>query len=90
MGRRGMGRRVVCEAYPAYVNHIRDVAVGESLRPHGGVRATAICGREITQGWDKPNVPVPTSAAEWPKDYNGSFYCKNCAAVLLRESELNG
>lgn len=76
-------RYMVCETYPAYINHIRVVRSGEALKPTGGLKAVSICGREITQGWDKPNVPLPASAAAWMKmDNLYSRSCKNCAEVL--------
>lgn len=60
-------------------NHLRDLGPGEGLLPHGippKVRATTLCGRDLTGGWDLAMVdadeiarlatPRPGDGRVWP------------------------
>ncbi len=78
---------VICETYPAYVNHIRALQENDAtLKPGGGLKdVQALCGHTFKQGWDKPEVILTHRYSEAMVTGNGSYYCRECVR-LYRES----
>ncbi len=77
---------VICETYPAYVNHIRPVTKATKLKPGGGLKdIQALCGYTFKEGWDKPEVVLTHRYSEAMVTGNGSNYCAECVK-LYREA----
>ena len=75
------GAFIICESYPGYRNHIRLRHPSDPLKPSGGLRATALCGFQFVQGWDKPDVKLTLRYSDSMKTENGIRYCAECVRL---------
>jgi hypothetical protein len=73
---------IVCESYPAYRYHIRQVPPGESVKPSGGLSGvTVLCGYTLMQGWDVL-TPLPKTKEDWSTGERTWTNCKACSDVF--------
>jgi hypothetical protein len=79
-------RYVVCEQYPGYSQHVRELPPGEDPIPGGYSRypRVTMCGRSIRTGWDTPGR-VPRE--KWLRTLLGASYpCAACHDEYLRRT----
>lgn len=82
-------RYVVCEAYPSYRQHIRELAVGDIPNYHGysgDVAHTTLCGQSLKRGggWDtRLPLPRPGHRDAWMRP-TGGHPCPGCCDAYLK------
>ncbi|MGZ4664800.1 MAG: hypothetical protein ACXV5Q_07055 [Frankiaceae bacterium] len=69
------------------IKHIR-ILIGEDRHLRGGVEGEALCGRNLTMGWDRP-TPVTFEVVDETIGDQNSPTCPTCAGIwAMREGHL--
>lgn len=76
---------VVCEEYPAYRYHIREVKDdlnygGFSMKPRITLCGLELGGGAFRMGWDT-KIPLPRNREDW-QNHNHSKVCARCGELF--------
>lgn len=64
-------------------HHIRQVG-SDGIKPGGGILGAALCGRDVSRGWDLAGEVTVASVGSQPRPGDGRvFVCPPCAEKYL-------
>lgn len=73
-------------AGPLAPNHLRLLEPGEDLRTGGGLFTPALCGRDLSGGWDLSIAEMPAVRHRHATQAPTARVCVACAEAALGES----